>query len=146
MILDRRELLVGACAAPFAGSPYARALAEQYGGPLDPSEAHRMAVAECLRLHRRITPMLRRMDPTRARSFKVPAVWVIAPLTILGCVFLFLNLPTAAMLFLPGWGLLGIVIYFLYSRSRSHLGRGIVEVVDEIGGEETMIPIHPPKD
>jgi len=90
--------------------------------------------------------MLRRMDPTRARSFKVPAVWVIAPLTILGCVFLFLNLPTAAMLFLPGWGLLGIVIYFLYSRSRSHLGRGIVEVVDEIGGEETMIPIHPPKD
>ena len=90
--------------------------------------------------------MLRRMDPTRARSFKVPAVWVIAPLTILGCVFLFLNLPTAAMLFLPGWGLLGIVIYFLYSRSRSHLGRGIVEVVDEIGGEETMVPIHPPKD
>ncbi|HUQ12867.1 MAG TPA: amino acid permease [Novosphingobium sp.] len=90
--------------------------------------------------------MLRRTDPDRARSFRVPAVWLIAPLTVIGCVFLFLNLPTAAMLFLPGWGLLGIAIYFLYSRSRSHLGRGIVEVVDSVAGEDTMIPIHPPKE
>ena len=33
-----------------------------------------------------------------------------------------------AMLFLPIWGVIGLVIYFTYSRSRSHLGRGIVEV------------------
>jgi APA family basic amino acid/polyamine antiporter len=72
--------------------------------------------------------MLRRTDPARARSFRVPAVWLIAPLTIGGCVFLFLNLPTAAMLFLPGWTVLGLLVYFIYSRSRSHLGRGIVEV------------------
>ena len=26
------------------------------------------------------------------------------------------------------WGLIGLVIYYFYSRSRSHLGRGIVEV------------------
>jgi APA family basic amino acid/polyamine antiporter len=43
-------------------------------------------------------------------------------------VFLFLNLPAAAMLFLPGWSVLGLFVYFLYSRSRSQLGRGIVEV------------------
>ncbi len=89
--------------------------------------------------------MLRKTDPKRARSFRVPGVWVIAPLTILGCVFLFLNLPSAAMLFLPGWSVLGLFVYFLYSRGRSHLGRGIVEVTDEIGGEETMVPIHPPR-
>jgi APA family basic amino acid/polyamine antiporter len=88
--------------------------------------------------------VLRKTDAGRARSFRVPAVWIIAPLTILGCVFLFLNLPSAAMLFLPGWSVLGLFVYFLYSRGQSHLGRGIVEVVDEIGGEETMIPIHPP--
>ena len=88
--------------------------------------------------------MLRKTDPNRPRSFRVPGVWVIAPVTIAGCVFLFLNLPSAAMLFLPGWSLLGLVVYFFYSRSRSYLGRGIVEVVDEIGGEETQIPIHPP--
>jgi len=89
--------------------------------------------------------MLRRSDPDRARGFKVPAVWIIAPLTILGCVFLFLNLPSAAMLFLPGWSVLGLVVYFLYRRSHSHLAHGIVEVVDDVAGEETQIPIHPPK-
>jgi len=89
--------------------------------------------------------VLRRSDPERRRSFKVPAVWIIAPLTMVGCVFLFLNLPTAAMLFLPGWGLIGIVIYFVYSRGSSHLGRGVVEVVDEIAGEEKMVPIDPPR-
>ncbi|QUL38886.1 amino acid permease [Erythrobacter sp. JK5] len=88
--------------------------------------------------------VLRVKDPARKRHFKVPAVWLIAPLTILGCVLLFFNLPTAAMLFLPGWGVIGIAIYLFYSRSRSHLGRGIVEVVDEVAGEQTMVPIHPP--
>lgn len=90
--------------------------------------------------------VLRVKDPNRQRHFKVPAVWVIAPLTIVGCVLLFFNLPSAAMLFLPGWGILGLFVYFLYSRSRSHLGRGIIEVVDEVAGEETQVPIHPPHD
>src|SRR5690606_10135081 len=72
--------------------------------------------------------MLRVRDPNRPRSFRVPGVWIIAPLTIAGCAFLFLNLPTAAMLFLPIWTVVGLFVYFLYSRSRSHLGRGIVEV------------------
>ena len=75
----------------------------------------------------------------------MPAVWIIAPLTIIGCVFLFLNLPTAAMLFLPGWSVLGLFVYFLYSRSRSHLGRGIVEVVDDIEGFEHDFPIETPE-
>lgn len=72
--------------------------------------------------------MLRKTDPERHRSFRVPGVWIIAPLTILGCLFLFLNLPSAAMLFLPGWSVLGLLIYLAYSRGKSHLGRGIVEV------------------
>jgi APA family basic amino acid/polyamine antiporter len=85
--------------------------------------------------------VLRKRDPGRKRHFRVPMVWLVAPLTIIGCVLLFFNLPVAAMLFLPAWGLIGVVIYFLYSRSHSHLGRGIVEVVDDIGGEEKMVPI-----
>jgi APA family basic amino acid/polyamine antiporter len=90
--------------------------------------------------------MLRKTDPNRPRSFRVPAVWAIAPLTIAGCVFLFLNLPAAAMLFLPGWSILGLFVYFLYSRRRSYLGQGIVEVVDDIAGEETMMPLRPPSE
>jgi len=89
--------------------------------------------------------VLRRRDPSRQRAFRVPAVWIIAPLTIMGCLFLFFNLPVGAMLFLPIWAAIGMVIYFGYSRRASHLGRGIVEVVDDVAGEETQIPIHPPR-
>ena len=87
--------------------------------------------------------LLRRREPGRQRGFRVPAVWIIAPLTMAGCLFLFFNLPSAAMLFLPVWTVIGLFVYFLYSRRRSHLGQGIVEVVDDIGGDETMVPIHP---
>ena len=72
--------------------------------------------------------VLRSRDPGRKRHFRVPAAWIVAPATILGCVFLFFNLPYQAMVFLPGWGLLGLIVYFLYSRKNSHLGRGLDEV------------------
>jgi APA family basic amino acid/polyamine antiporter len=89
--------------------------------------------------------VLRKTDGARVRSFRVPAVWIIAPLTMVGCLFLFLNLPSAAMLFLPGWTVIGLFVYFFYSRSRSHLGRGIVEVVDDIEGVEHGFPIDTPE-
>ncbi|WP_340586130.1 amino acid permease [Erythrobacter alti] len=71
--------------------------------------------------------VLRRNDPARVRSFRVPALIVIGPATIIGCAFLFLNLPSEAMLVLPIWTLIGCLIYFGYSRRNSHLGRGIIE-------------------
>jgi APA family basic amino acid/polyamine antiporter len=72
--------------------------------------------------------ILRKTDPARRRPFTVPGLIIIGPLTILGTLFLFLNLPLEAMLVLPGWTIIGFLIYFGYSRSRSHLGKGIVEV------------------
>lgn len=87
--------------------------------------------------------LLRKSAPDAKRSFRTPALWFVGPATIAGCIFLFANLPFAAMLVLPVWGVIGLVVYFGYSRSRSHLGKGVVEVVDEIGGEETMVPIDP---
>ena len=72
--------------------------------------------------------MLRKRDPGRKRAFKVPALAIIGPLTILGCLFLFFNLPTAAMLVLPIWSVIGFLIYFGYSRRNSHLGQGRIEV------------------
>lgn len=72
--------------------------------------------------------MLRKRDPDRQRSFKVPGLIIIGPLTIAGCLFLFLNLPTAAMIVLPLWSVIGFLVYFGYSRRNSHLGKGIVEV------------------
>ena len=69
--------------------------------------------------------ILRKTDPTRVRAFRTPLLWFVAPATIVGCIFLYVNLPLIAILVLPVWGLLGLAIYFGYSKSRSHLGRGI---------------------
>ena len=88
--------------------------------------------------------VLRRTDPTRKRPFRTPAVFVVAPLAIIGCVVLYLSLPLTAKLVLPIWGLIGLVIYFGYSRSRSHVGRGIVDVVDDpsVAATELGIPLE----
>ncbi|MBS0480349.1 MAG: amino acid permease [Proteobacteria bacterium] len=75
--------------------------------------------------------VLRRTDPGRRRPFRTPAVFIVAPLAILGCLYLYFSLPWQAMAVLPGWGAVGLLLYFMYSRSRSHVGRGIVDVVDD---------------
>jgi APA family basic amino acid/polyamine antiporter len=71
--------------------------------------------------------VLRRTDPMRKRPFRTPLVWVVAPLAILGCVGLYLYLPFVAQMVLFGWGAIGLAIYFGYSRSRSYVGRGIID-------------------
>jgi APA family basic amino acid/polyamine antiporter len=75
--------------------------------------------------------VLRRTDPNRKRPFRTPALWVIAPLAIVGCVVLYFSLPLTAILVLPVWGAVGLMVYFGYSRSRSHVGRGLIETMDK---------------
>jgi APA family basic amino acid/polyamine antiporter len=89
---------------------------------------------------------LRRRDPDRVRPFRVPAIGLVAALTVIGCLFLFFNLPAPAMLVLPVWGVIGVVIYYGYSYRHSNLGRGIVEVHEaEIEDVEPPIPgVDPP--
>ena len=55
--------------------------------------------------------------------------------------FLYINLPIEAMLVLPVWGAIGLVVYFLYGRGHSHVGRGHVEVHEpEYAALEPDIP------
>src|ERR1700761_3361056 len=75
--------------------------------------------------------VLRRKDPLRKRPFRTPFVYVVAPLAIIGCVILYAKLPLIAILVLPVWGAIGLAVYFGYSRSRSHVGRGIIDPDDE---------------
>ncbi|HVR91738.1 MAG TPA: amino acid permease [Novosphingobium sp.] len=75
--------------------------------------------------------VLRRTNPDRHRPFRTPLIWLVAPLAIVGTVALYLLLPFDAMMVLPGWGVVGLIVYFAYSRSRSHVGRGIVEVHED---------------
>ena len=85
--------------------------------------------------------MLRKREPNRKRPFRTPALWLIGPLTIAGTLFLFFNLPFEAMIVLPVWGAIGLVIYYLYGYRHSHLGKGIVEVHEpEIHDIEPGIP------
>jgi APA family basic amino acid/polyamine antiporter len=72
--------------------------------------------------------ILRRTDPGRHRPFRTPLVWIICPLAAAGCVFLFFQLSGYTELMFLAWAIIGLVVYFSYSRSRSHVGRGSIEV------------------
>ena len=74
---------------------------------------------------------LRVRDPHRVRPFRTPLVWIVAPLSAIGCVALYWNLPTEARLVLPVWGGIGIVFYYLYGYRKSHVGRGLVDVHED---------------
>jgi APA family basic amino acid/polyamine antiporter len=66
--------------------------------------------------------ILRRTEPSRMRPFRTPAVWVVAPLTIVGCVVLYCRLPYDARMVLPIWGGVGLLLYFSYGYRHSHVG------------------------
>jgi len=72
--------------------------------------------------------VLRKKDPTRHRPFRTPLIWVVAPIALIGCAVLYFNLPFEAMMVLPVWGALGLVIYFAYGYRKSHVGRGLFDV------------------
>jgi len=75
--------------------------------------------------------VLRKRDPNRARPFRTPAVMVVAPLAAVGCLYLFWSLSAYTKLLFVGWAAVGLLVYFGYSRSRSHVGLGKVEVHEE---------------
>jgi basic amino acid/polyamine antiporter, APA family len=72
--------------------------------------------------------VLRRTDPNRHRPFRTPAVNFVAPLAVLGSIYLFFSLSWYTLGLFAAWAVIGLIIYFAYSRSRSHVGRGLVEV------------------
>ena len=67
--------------------------------------------------------VLRKTQPDRARGFRVPMVNVLAPLAVVSCLFLMLGLPLENWLRLGVWLLIGLAIYFGYSRKNSTLER-----------------------
>jgi APA family basic amino acid/polyamine antiporter len=78
--------------------------------------------------------VLRRKDPDRKRPFRTPLVYVVAPVAIVGCLYLFFSLSNYTKMLFVIWAAIGLVVYFVYSRSRSHVGRGIVDVHEDDAG------------
>ena len=73
--------------------------------------------------------ILRFTDKTRHRPFRTPFVFVIAPLSIFGCIVLFLNLDQTSKMVFGGWTLIGIVVYFAYGFWNSNARSGFEDDV-----------------
>jgi APA family basic amino acid/polyamine antiporter len=65
--------------------------------------------------------VLRVKEPNLPRTFKVPALPVIAVSGILINIYLMFNLSVDAQLLSLSWLAIGVVIYFTYSRRKSKL-------------------------
>ena len=65
--------------------------------------------------------ILRRTQPERARAFRVPMVWLVAPLSVVFCFVLMAGLPVENWIRFIVWLAVGLIIYFAYSRKRSAL-------------------------
>jgi APA family basic amino acid/polyamine antiporter len=67
--------------------------------------------------------VLRVRDPHRPRPFRVPLVWVVAPLGMAACLFIMQGLPAEAWTRFLWWLGLGLAVYVLYGYRRSRLRR-----------------------
>jgi APA family basic amino acid/polyamine antiporter len=65
--------------------------------------------------------VLRVTEPDRPRPFRVPFVWVVAPLGMAACLFVMIGLPRQAWERFAVWLLIGAVVYAGYGYRHSRL-------------------------
>jgi APA family basic amino acid/polyamine antiporter len=75
--------------------------------------------------------VLRYRRPDLPRTFRLPGMPVIPALGVIFSIWLITFLTPTTWLRFAVWFLLGLIIYFGYSRRRSHLGQGRVEVHED---------------
>jgi APA family basic amino acid/polyamine antiporter len=68
--------------------------------------------------------VLRIREPDLHRPFRVPLMWVVAPMGVFSSLYLMYYLPRVAWERLGIWLAIGLAIYFLYGVRRSKLARG----------------------
>lgn len=73
-----------------------------------------IAVAICMLV-------LRVKAPAYPRKFRTPLPWAVGIIAILGCLYLFWNLPVATTVRFLIWNVIGLIVYFLYARRKSAL-------------------------
>jgi APA family basic amino acid/polyamine antiporter len=66
--------------------------------------------------------ILRKKDPNLVRPFKTPLVPLVPILGILICAAMIISLALSTQLAALGWMIIGLIIYFSYSRKNSKLG------------------------
>ena len=73
-----------------------------------------IAVAVCVLVSRR-------RDPQAKRPFHTPLAWIVAPLAILGCLYLFTSLQAVTQRAFLIWNAIGLLVYFVYGRPRARV-------------------------
>ena len=81
--------------------------------------------------------VLRIREPHLPRTFKTPAVWVVAPLGALSALYLMIALPWRTWERLIIWFVIGMVIYFFYGVHRSKLAQAKTSG-DTVGTSENV--------
>ncbi|MFD5557286.1 amino acid permease [Streptomyces sp. NPDC127068] len=85
--------------------------------------------------------LLRRQRPDLHRAFRTPLVPYLPVLSILASLWLMLNLPAETWLRFGLWMVLGVVVYFLYGKSHSRLGKGLPRrPTPPTAGDDTQVP------
>ncbi|KVE33326.1 amino acid permease [Burkholderia sp. TSV86] len=69
--------------------------------------------------------VLRRTHPHLPRAFRCPGVPVVPLFGVAACLFLMLNLQPTTWIAFVVWLVIGLVVYFAYSRRHSKLGQGV---------------------
>ncbi|WP_374470791.1 amino acid permease [Phenylobacterium sp.] len=104
-------ILTGVCAAAMAGFLPLRFIAEvANAGTLAAFIATAIAMM-----------ILRRQRPDLARPFRTPLWWLVGPLAVLGCLYLFASLAAVTQQMFLVWNVVGLLVYLLYGRTRSRL-------------------------
>ncbi|HEU4484967.1 MAG TPA: amino acid permease [Povalibacter sp.] len=67
--------------------------------------------------------VLRVRAPDHPRVFRAPLWWLIGPLAVAGCLYLFTSLSVITIRFFFFWNVVGLAIYLLFARQRSALAR-----------------------
>lgn len=62
-------------------------------------------------------------EPQAERPFATPFVWIVAPMTIVGCIYLFTNLSRLTIEFFFGWNAIGLLLYWIYGSRAAERAR-----------------------
>lgn len=67
--------------------------------------------------------VLRSREPQTERKFRAPLAWVVGPVGILGCLYLFYSLPSRTQLFFLTAQVIGLVLYAIYGSRAAERAR-----------------------
>lgn len=65
--------------------------------------------------------VLRKTAADMPRKFKTPYVWIVGPLSAIGCIYLFFSLPAQTQYYFLIWNVIGIIVYFVYGFRKSNI-------------------------